>query len=91
MSLRFSGAGARPVLRCPSAANDNAPAMPGQDFGRRLLLREALRHFAAHGAGAAERARSNAEQAFFAGDRTGYLHWLEICRALDRRLVDAIP
>lgn len=67
------------------AANDNAQTLPSD-----LLLRSALRHFAEHGLGAAEQARINAEQAFFAGDRDGYRRWIEICRTLDRRMAAAI-
>ena len=65
------------------AANDNhAP----RDAAHDVLLRDALKHFARHGLRAAEVARQNAERAFFAGDRPAYRHWLEICRALDRRM-----
>jgi hypothetical protein len=71
--------GARPAL--PLAANDNAT-----DLTRDGLLRAALRHFAEHGLGAAELAQQRAEKAFFAGNRKEYRHWLDICRALDRRL-----
>lgn len=65
------------------AANDNL--MP-RDVTHDILLRDALKHFARHGLRAAEVARQNAERAFFAGDRPAYRHWLEICRALDRRM-----
>lgn len=67
------------------AANDNHTGR-AQD----LLLRDALKHFAAHGLGAADEARQRAERAFFAGDRPAYLHWLNICRALDRRMARAL-
>ena len=67
----------------PRAANDNPAA---GDVARDVLLRDALKHFARHGLRAAEVARQNAERAFFAGDRPAYRHWLEICRALDRRM-----
>jgi len=66
------------------AANDNA------DFGHSAELRAALKHFAEHGLGAATVARQNAEQAFFRGDRQGYLHWLGICRTLDRRMASVL-
>lgn len=66
------------------AANDNA-----QDRSNDILLRAALRHFAEHGLGAAEQARINAEQAFFAGNRDEYRRWMEICRTLDRRMAAA--
>jgi hypothetical protein len=50
------------------------------------MLHAALRHFAAHGLGAAREARRQAESAFFAGDRQTYDWWLGVCRTLDRRL-----
>lgn len=62
-------------------ANDNG-GEPASD----AMLHAALRHFAEHGLAAAGRARKQAEAAFFAGDRLGYSWWLEICRALDRRM-----
>jgi hypothetical protein len=95
MSLRFAAAGSGEcsvvarVLTTPplrAAANDGEQAL-----SRQQLLREALRHFAKHGLGAAERARRNAEVAFFAGDRAAYLHWMAIGRALDSRLADINP
>lgn len=63
------------------AANDN-----GYGDLQETLLRDALEHFGRHGLSAAESARKEAERAFFAGDRRMYNHWLEVCRALDRRL-----
>lgn len=66
------------------AANDNG------FIGHSGELRAALRHFAEHGLGAAQVAQQNAERAFFAGDRAAYLHWLGICRTLDRRLAGAL-
>lgn len=75
----------RSDLNPVEAANDN-----DHDLNRNGLLRAALRHFAEHGLGAAELAQRNAEQAFFAGNRKEYRHWLDICRALDRRMADAI-
>lgn len=67
------------------AANDNA-ARAGHD----PVLRDALKHFAQHGLAAAEIARQHAEQAFFSNDRQAYIHWLSICRALDRRMAAAL-
>lgn len=67
---------------CGRAANDNGDADGAED----LMLHAALRHFAAHGLGAARAARAQAETAFFAGDRQAYDWWLGICRTLDRRL-----
>jgi hypothetical protein len=69
------------------AANDNAPALTRS--GHDDVLRDALKHFARHGLRAAEVARQNAERAFFADDRAAYRHWLDICRALDRRMAMA--
>lgn len=66
------------------ATNDNG------DLGHSAELRAALKHFAEHGLGAATVARQNAEQAFFRGDRRGYLHWLGICRTLDRRMASVL-
>lgn len=67
------------------AANDNAHGASND-----VVIRTALRHFAEHGLSAAEQARSNAETAFFKGDRDGYDWWLEICRTLDKRMAAAI-
>jgi hypothetical protein len=90
MSIRFAAAGngeCQIVARhlgigpLPPPANDQ-----GHGLGRDLLLRETLRHFAAFGLQAAERARDNAETAFFAGRKRDYHHWMAICRTLDRRM-----
>jgi hypothetical protein len=70
---------------CGLPANDNGGARASD-----AMLHAALRHFAEHGLAAAHRARKQAEAAFFAGDRQGYQWWLEICRALDRRMAAAI-
>ena len=63
------------------AANDNT-ADPQDD----ALLRTALRMFADHGLGAAHRAQTEAEAAFFAGERERYRWWLAVTRTLDRKL-----
>lgn len=63
------------------AANDNTAVQANS-----RALADALRHFAAHGLGAAREARKEAERAFFAGEREAYQRWLEICRILDRRM-----
>ena|SRR6187402_932845 len=68
---------------CGLPANDN-DGLCASD----VMLHAALRHFAEHGLAAAHRARKQAEAAFFADDRQGYLWWLEICRALDRRMAN---
>jgi hypothetical protein len=93
MTIRFAAArpdGARPLgvsdgTAPVGSANDNV-----QGFSDDRMLRAALRHFATHGLGAADAARANAEQAFFAGDRDEYAWWLGICRMLDRRMADAV-
>lgn len=69
------------ALQAAPAANDN-----DGDFTNEAMLRGALRLFAQYGLGAAEHARTAAEQAFFAGDRDSYHWWLGLCRALDRRM-----
>jgi len=70
---------------CGLPANDN-----GGNRASDAMLHAALRHFAEHGLAAAHRARKQAEAAFFAGDRQGYQWWLEICRALDRRMANEL-
>jgi hypothetical protein len=94
MTIRFAAAHASDssaivralttVSLCP-AANDNSDGFPRDE-----TLRAALRHFAEHGLGAAQQAYRNSEKAFFAGKREEYRHWLAICRALDRRMADAV-
>lgn len=90
MTIRFAAAGNG---ECASVARylGIAPLRnPANDLGggisRDRLLRETLRHFAAYGIQAAERARENAEAAFFDGRKHDYHHWMAICRTLDRRL-----
>ena len=70
---------------CGMPANDNGGARASD-----AMLHAALRHFAEHGLAAAHRARKQAEAAFFAGDQQGYQWWLEICRALDRRMASEL-
>ena len=67
------------------AANDE-----GGEHSTDSMLHAALRHFAEHGLAAAQRARKQAEAAFFAGDRQSYQWWLEICRTLDRRMASEL-
>ena len=50
------------------------------------VLAHALRHFAQFGLGAAEEAYMRADEALGENDQETCEHWLEICRALDRRL-----
>lgn len=92
MTLHFAAARsplrspvARILTRCPlgAPANDNGESGLGDD-----LLHAALRHFAEHGLRAAQVARKEAENAFFAGDSDGYRWWLGVCRTLDRRMAE---
>jgi len=94
MTIRFAAARGR---HTPAVARTLTVTLPGRaandnHFGiaRNLVLKAALRHFAAHGLAAAERARANAEKAFFDGDRQGYRWWLSICHTLDRRMAAAV-
>ena len=63
------------------AMNDN-----GGEPVSKAMFEASLRHFAAHGLGAARAARLQAEYAFFAGDRAAYQWWIGVCRLLDRRM-----
>ncbi|NBC35294.1 hypothetical protein GTZ99_01830 [Novosphingobium sp. FSY-8] len=94
MSIRFAAAGTGECSAVARALCYHRPPQPANDceagIARNVLLQSALRHFARHGLGAAERARANAEKAFFNGDRDSYRHWLAVCRTLDRRMADAI-
>ncbi|MCR2833586.1 hypothetical protein [Parerythrobacter lacustris] len=92
MTVHF--AAARSPLRSPvarilarrplgAAANDNGEAGLSDN-----LLHAALRHFAEHGLRAAQVARKEAENAFFAGDSESYQWWLGVCRTLDRRMAE---
>mgnify|MGYP005824761177 CR=1 FL=1 len=93
MTVHFAAARSAissPVARALSrrtpgrSANDNGNG--GSIEANDNVIHAALRHFAAHGLGAARQARAQAEAAFFAGDRQGYDWWLGICRALDKRI-----
>jgi hypothetical protein len=85
-SNQFSAIGRLRAMRMPlNAANDN-----GNGLGGERLLKAALRHFSEHGLSAAERARENAEAAFFAGNRDEYRWWMAICTSLDRRMSAAV-
>lgn len=54
------------------------------------ILKAALVQFARHGAEAAAEARDKARKAHFTSDHEGYLHWLAVCRTLDRRMATAL-
>lgn len=77
-----TGFGRLPVRH---AENDNP-----RDVRNDPMLRAALRHFAAHGLGAAGNARDRAVVAAANGDRDQYNWWLAICAKLDRRMAGAL-
>lgn len=102
MSIHFAAAKTSRVARASSpnarvlvlraqakVANDNAD-FSAKSAQSELVLRAALKHFAAHGLGAAKVARAQAEKAFFHGDRDTYDWWVGITRALDRRLAASV-
>lgn len=72
-------------IACRLPANDNMPRHTSQ-----AALRAALRHFANHGLAAADHARLQAEKASAKGDEQTCLWWLDICRALDRRMANEL-
>jgi hypothetical protein len=94
MTIRFAAARKVANSAVDRTLRVTLPARPANDDhvgpDRDKILKAALRHFAAHGLAAAERARENAERAFFTGDRSAYRWWLSICRTLDRRMADAV-
>jgi hypothetical protein len=90
MSIRY--AAARPIaqpVHLTRAAQGRLAARAANDNGdvarHELMLRAALKHFAAHGLRAAEDAADRAAAAHRAGDSEDLRHWLEICRTLDPR------
>ena len=94
MSIRFAAPQSSLAPRLSRREIGQAIGLPANDNGGTRasdsMLHAALRHFAEHGLAAAHRARKQAEAAFFAGDRQGYQWWLEICRALDRRMAESL-
>ena len=84
---------APPARACVCLARLTPAALPGEiandngaDPQGDALLRAALRLFADHGLGAGHRAQTQAEAAFFSGDRERYRWWLAVTRTLDRKL-----
>ncbi|MFC3100606.1 hypothetical protein [Altererythrobacter lauratis] len=96
MSIRFAApksairnrmAVSRARLYRRRPANDNAsPANVTGD----AALAAALRHFAAHGMAAAQRAMEQAELARIEDDPHSFAWWLAICRQLDRQMARRI-
>lgn len=91
MTIRFAAARSTvhsPIARALArrahgrAANDN-----GDDvIANEAVFHAALRHFAAHGMGAAKIALGEADKAHANGDLQGRDWWMDICRTLDRRI-----
>ncbi|EJL28574.1 hypothetical protein [Novosphingobium sp. AP12] len=80
------------------ASNDNplsarrlalhaVPSAPEAELDAGLAA--ALMHFARHGLSAATQARDEALAAHASGDVEASVHWLDICRRLDRRMARA--
>lgn len=94
MPIRFAAPQTRSQCRMPRGMAEGLYLRPANDNrGKRVSnthLHAALRHFAKHGLAAADHARQQAMAAADAGDRQTFEWWLEICRALDRRMACAI-
>ncbi|MGX7925237.1 hypothetical protein ACWPMX_01540 [Tsuneonella sp. HG094] len=91
MTIRF--AAARSAVHSPIAralarrAHGRATNDNGDDvIANEAVFHAALRHFAAHGVGAARVALGEADKAQAEGDAQGHDWWMEICRTLDRRI-----
>lgn len=94
MPIRFASAVSPTQCRMPRKLAASLHFRPANDNRGKSVnnthLRAALRHFAQHGLAAADHARQQAMIAADAGDRQTFEWWLEICRALDRRMATAI-
>lgn len=94
MSIRFAFPAYRmPCRMTPRQAHSQHFRPANDNRGKsvdNLHLRAALKHFAQHGLAAADHARQQAVAAADAGDRQSFEWWLEICRALDRRMAHRI-
>lgn len=72
------------------AANDNPGGQQPRGIEPDRMLRDALKHFAVHGLGAARQARQMAERCFLAGELDSYRYWREICGKFDQRMAAAL-
>ncbi len=94
MPIRFAASLKRAQCRMPRHMARAQRFRPANDNrGKQVQsthLHAALRHFAEHGLAAADHARQQALAASNAGDRQTFEWWLEICRALDRRMAHRI-
>lgn len=89
MSIRFAAAGTGEAAAVSRVLRACRPTMPANDtdhgLDQDLLLHSALRHFARHGLGSVDFARSAAIEAHAQGESEAARHWLDICRKFDRR------
>ena len=94
MTIRFAAPKHAIRNRMESTEARGACKLPANDNGAKHtsepMLHAALKHFAEHGLAAARHARAQAEQARQDGDELTYRWWLEICRALDRRMAQQL-
>lgn len=93
MSIRFAAPPSPSSSRMTPDLVRAIRLLPVNDNGgeiRPTHLHAALRHFARHGIAAAQHAREQAIAAARADDRQTFEWWLEICRALDRRMASNI-
>ena len=94
MPIRFAASLKRAHCRMPRQLVRTQRFRPANDNRGKAVksahLHAALRHFAQHGLAAADHARRQAVAASHAGDRQTFEWWLEICRALDRRMAHRI-
>lgn len=94
MSIRFAAPASSIAHRMPAEHVRAIRLLPANDDTGRAVrephLHAALRHFAKHGLAAAQHAREQAIAAARANDRQTFEWWLEICRALDRRMARGI-
>lgn len=94
MTIRFAAAmrGENPIISRAFSASIHLRASNDDYHGisSDKLMQATLRHFAHHGLSAARRAKESAETAWLAKDFESCTFWLSICRALDRRMADAL-
>jgi len=93
MSIRFAAPPTSCSVRMAPERVRAIRPLPANDDGDVVgpaHVNAALRHFAKHGIAAAQHAREQAINAGRAGDRKSFEWWLEICRALDRRMARGI-
>ncbi|MEW9855871.1 hypothetical protein [Novosphingobium sp. M1R2S20] len=94
MTIRFAAANTASNIVVRACRCRSVELRPVNDNDRhrldQSLLAAALRHFARHGMAAAENAANRALWARRDGDDQACLHWLALCRQLDRRMADSL-